>query len=104
MKITDLLKPDEVRAFNALILEAAGAGAGAIRYYSATSNIAIIGICQGGELATWYCAPAHGNTEALLVQSVVLGGIAYAAAAVMQIQDGAADIAQQAIQKASKMN
>lgn len=106
MKLETLLSASEMSAFNALLLEAAGAGAGAgaIRYYSATSSMAIIGICHAGELATWYCAPAHGNTEALLVQSVVLAGIAHTAAAVAQIQGNAAGVAQDAIKKASRMN
>lgn len=104
MKLETLLSASEMAAFNALLLEAAGAGAGAIRYYSATSSMAIIGICHAGELATWYCAPAHGNMEALLVQSVVLAGIAHTAAAVAQIQGNAAGVAQDAIKKASRMN
>jgi hypothetical protein len=104
MKITDLLSAPEMSAFNALLAQASEAGAGAIRYHSAASNVAVIGICQGGELLTWFCAPAHGDTEALVVQGVILSGIAQASAAVAQIQGNAANVAQDAINKASKMH
>ena len=104
MKIDALLSPTEVTEFFDLVDKAVADGAGAIRYYSATSNVAIIGICASRGLLTWYCAPAMGNIEDVLVQSVVLAGIAAVSASVVKIQDNATNIANQAIERASKLN
>ena len=104
MKITDLLTESETTEFNALLLEATAAGAGAIRYWSQASDLAIIGICQDGGLATWYCAPAQGITEALLFQAIVITGIAHTTAFVAAGQSNATIVAQDAIKKASKMH
>lgn len=91
MKLSTLLTAPEMVAFHALLQEAAQAGAGAIRFHSCSSKLAVIGILDRGELLTWYASPAQGEAEALLVQTVVLNGMAHTAAAVAQSQSVAAE-------------
>jgi hypothetical protein len=98
MELTSLLSPVEMTAFTLLITEASAVGAGAVRYFSQSRSLAVIGICDSGELVTWFASPAKGNAELVVLQSVVLAGIAAAGTAYAKVQSDAQD----AIAKASK--
>ncbi len=100
MKISALLSPDELSQFNDLVNQAAAKGAQAVRWYSSTHQLLVIGICDGGEVLTWFAAPAGDAAQAQLAEMVVLSGCAQIGAAMQQINASAVGQAQKAIRKA----
>ncbi|NCP01682.1 MAG: hypothetical protein GW862_15930, partial [Sphingomonadales bacterium] len=53
---------------------------------------------------TWFASPAHSEIEAVLTERVVLAGIQAAGLALKMMQSGAAQIATDAIKKASTVH
>jgi hypothetical protein len=104
LTLETLLTTTEREQFNALVQQAAQAGACAVRWHSEASGVLVVGICSGGELLTWFATPAHGAAEADVAQAVILSGIAQAGATNAALQSGASDIAASAIAKAAGMH
>lgn len=81
MKIDSLLSASEMVEFNELVHQAAAKGAQAVRWHSAQHNLLVIGICDAGEVLTWFAAPAGDAAQAQLAEMVVLSGCAQVGAA-----------------------
>ncbi len=100
MKLETLLSASEMSAFNDLVHQAAAKGAQAVRWHSAQHNLLVIGICDAGEVLTWFAAPAGDASQAQLAEMVVLSGCAQVGNAMQQMNASAAGQALMAIQKA----
>jgi hypothetical protein len=100
LSLKTLLNPEELTAFEALVAQATETGAQAVRWHSAESCVLVIGLCAGGQLITWFASPAIDETEAAVVQAVVLAGIDQASHTMAGLQSGALNIAADAIKKA----
>ncbi|PJC18220.1 MAG: hypothetical protein CO066_01450 [Comamonadaceae bacterium CG_4_9_14_0_8_um_filter_60_18] len=104
MKIETILTPADVHQFNQLVAQAHQAGASGVRFFSEVNHVVVVGIVAGGELLTWFASPAHSEIEAVLTERVVLAGIQAAGLALKMMQSGAAQIATDAIKKASTVH
>lgn len=99
-----LLPTDELSQWQALIREASTAGAGAITWHSATSEVLVFGIVQGGELLTWFASPASTPSQAAVVQAVITAGLHLASTTLQQLAAEPVALADAAIQKARRVH
>ncbi len=104
MKLENLLNQTDLTHFKKLVAQAHQEGAGAVRMYVEADHIVVIGIAGGGELLTWFASPAHSLEEAVLTERVVLSGIQAASMLLNLMQTSSAEIATNALKKASKMH
>lgn len=101
MKLENLLSPGEFKDFNALVTQANEQGAQAVRWYSTTTNVLVLGICAQGELLTWFASPAHSAAEGELIQTIILNGLSQTGMTTAIAKQNAFTLASDAIQKAS---
>ncbi|NCP44813.1 MAG: hypothetical protein GW822_15500 [Sphingomonadales bacterium] len=104
MKLETLLPPADAAHFAALVAQAHQQGASGVRLYCESAHVVVVGIIGNGELLTWFASPAHSEIEAVLTERVVLAGIQAAGLALKMMQSGAAQIATDAIKKASTVH
>ncbi|MDP2443287.1 hypothetical protein [Rhodoferax sp.] len=106
MKIDTLLTPSEMVDLNALVAQAHQDGAGSVRMHLANRGLVVIGILGGGQLLTWFCAPAKTINEAILTETAVIAGIgAIGLAYSIELEllaTESADLATKAIRKAAQ--
>lgn len=106
MKLKNILTSPEMDQFNRLVKQAHQAGAGSVRLHLANRALVVIGILGGGQVQTWFCAPAKTMNEAILTETAVMAGIgAIGLAYSMELEVMAAesaDLANQAIRKAAQ--
>jgi len=94
-----LLDEPERAAFTELVASTRGTDAQAVRWHSPTRGVLVLGICQGGELLTWFASPAANEVEAAAVQQVFLAGMRLAAATLQAHAAEAAHAADQLIKR-----
>ena len=100
MKIESILPDDEVISFNELVREAAEKGAQAVRWHSPRRNVMVIGICDRGDLLTWFATPAGDAAQAKLIELIVVAGCAQITNSAKAIEADSAIYARAAIQRA----
>jgi hypothetical protein len=106
MKLEKILSPAELHQFNRLAKQAHQDGAGSVRMHLANRGLVVIGIRGGGQLLTWFCAPAKTINEAILTETAVIAGIgAIGLAYSIELEllaTESADLATKAIRKAAQ--
>lgn len=100
LNLETLLSPEERAQFDQLVLQAAENGAQSVGLHSEASGVLVLGLCQGGQLLTWFASPAHNRVEAEIVKAVILAGVVQASATMAALESNAGAIAATAMKKA----
>lgn len=71
-------------------------------WHSQMLSLLVMGICEHGEIKTWFAAPAHSDIEATMVRAVLHGGLTCARLALHDLILQPAMLAQNLIHQVSE--